>query len=412
MPVLCCYSARQQQKQMSALEKLSNENIRTRPRPRDIPLSNLCNVDGLLVDGFDSENTKLRLGRWASAALSAIITRLTRHTSKENASHHHASITIGNSEEQIARRAELRRLRDKRIQEELHNDYGSDKSSRSVRYISSFTNISGLGRGPRDTIEFAVQQPEKHREEDTSHTTRVDITKLAVQQSETSAEEDPTHRTEDVKRQALPPPTKLQLPTPASQGSFTGQCDGRWVLDVWLSAQEKQSRESSVVRLQHPEMESTAIPEQTSRLSGCLGMASSSEQSTRGRSNDKSDSGDHQNRATHVSRKTPASRSQLKQSYYFRDPEWDKNSSKERNVITESPSEHLIQSYAAAMAFTNSFDNGSLNYVSQTPSFQSSLARSQSPIHELKDQNLQILGLSDFPCEFKRGIFSKALTFP
>ncbi|KAK7998604.1 hypothetical protein PG991_015083 [Apiospora marii] len=66
------------------------------------------------------------------------------------------------SEGELARRAELRRLRQKRIEEELKDEQEAEEKTLPHDYRGSFGHHGGeLPRGgPRDTIEFGVADPE------------------------------------------------------------------------------------------------------------------------------------------------------------------------------------------------------------------------------------------------------------
>ncbi|KAK8134399.1 hypothetical protein PG984_006411 [Apiospora sp. TS-2023a] len=66
------------------------------------------------------------------------------------------------SESELARRAELRRLRQKRIEEELKDEQEAEQKTIPRDYRGSFGHHGGeLPRGgPRDTIEFGVTDPE------------------------------------------------------------------------------------------------------------------------------------------------------------------------------------------------------------------------------------------------------------
>ncbi|KAI8672219.1 hypothetical protein NCS56_00684500 [Fusarium sp. Ph1] len=70
--------------------------------------------------------------------------------------------SLGNSDEEIARRAELRRLMRQRIQDELQTEQPDDdmenKPAHGIRCIASIVNLGLPSAGPRDAIEFAVNK--------------------------------------------------------------------------------------------------------------------------------------------------------------------------------------------------------------------------------------------------------------
>lgn len=97
----------------------------------------------------------------SASTLAAVKARLRRHVSQDSISR------LGESEEQIARRAEVKRLMRKRIREELQSDGGPVHSKDSaLQYPAppSVASFSGLGNGPRDTIEFAVDEITQEKE--------------------------------------------------------------------------------------------------------------------------------------------------------------------------------------------------------------------------------------------------------
>lgn len=136
---------------------------------REIPFGTPSQLDELIVDDDDDadtvDNPQPHLTRRASAALGAVRSRFIRHLSSESDVKRQSTASIGKSQEEIARRAELRRLRQKRIQDELQDEFqgnqishqASNASMASVRHGSPTTPLqSQPGGGPRDTIEFAV----------------------------------------------------------------------------------------------------------------------------------------------------------------------------------------------------------------------------------------------------------------
>lgn len=114
----------------------------------------------LIVDDSDDEEHPPQSKRSASGAFDAVKTKLGRRISHEKSMKRRSQSTVGKSEEEIARRAELRRLRAKRIQDELNSDQSNNVSThtsiKSTRYLSPLIDIGLPGHGPRDTIEFSV----------------------------------------------------------------------------------------------------------------------------------------------------------------------------------------------------------------------------------------------------------------
>ena len=86
-----------------------------------------------------------------------------RHVSQDSLGRSKSRSAVGTSEEEIARRAELKRLMHKRIQDELQSEARQEiQSETSSRYAGR--RIESLpGGGPRDNLEFSVA----HTSEDT-----------------------------------------------------------------------------------------------------------------------------------------------------------------------------------------------------------------------------------------------------
>lgn len=84
--------------------------------------------------------------------------RIVKHLSQDSGPRRHSRVSIGHSDEELARRAEVRRLRQMRIQDELNkdvdNDGNSNRSHQSARYLSTLIDMGSPCSGPRDTLEF------------------------------------------------------------------------------------------------------------------------------------------------------------------------------------------------------------------------------------------------------------------
>jgi len=115
----------------------------------------------LVDDDSDGDGDMSQRSRTKSlGTLSFVKTRLRRHLST-NSMHRRCRTSIGQSEEEVARRAELRRLMHRRIQEELqHEDTSISMSERrsAARYSVPY-NEELPGGGPRDKVEFSVVEP-------------------------------------------------------------------------------------------------------------------------------------------------------------------------------------------------------------------------------------------------------------
>ncbi|KAI2632199.1 hypothetical protein GGR54DRAFT_634964 [Hypoxylon sp. NC1633] len=115
----------------------------------------------LEVDDSDEDETMRSTRNSSTGTLEVIKTRFIRRLSQKSESRRLSQQSLGTSDEEIARRAELKRLMRKRIEEELKSeeeqeepDEKSDSASESKVDIPA--NVEMLGGGPRDNIEFAV----------------------------------------------------------------------------------------------------------------------------------------------------------------------------------------------------------------------------------------------------------------
>ncbi|KAL7903220.1 hypothetical protein HDV63DRAFT_412273 [Trichoderma sp. SZMC 28014] len=131
--------------------------------PTELELEQLVVDDS---DGDGGENNASVKASSTSSALNVVRTKLARHMSNENEPHRRSRASAGHSQEEVARRAELRRFRHQRIQEELKNDdnpaESSNTSHRSTSYLSPLIDAGQPMVGPRDTIEFTVADVSYH----------------------------------------------------------------------------------------------------------------------------------------------------------------------------------------------------------------------------------------------------------
>ena len=98
-------------------------------------------------DLSDANSEMLNARRYNSSALIAVTRKLKQHLSREALSKRRSKSSVGTSEEEIERRAELRRIRHKRIQEELSNEglYDDDAYSMgSIPDVNASTNSPPL----------------------------------------------------------------------------------------------------------------------------------------------------------------------------------------------------------------------------------------------------------------------------
>jgi hypothetical protein len=96
-------------------------------------------LQAIFEDRSEYDEQGLVLSKMGSSAIKAVKSKMRRHLSLESGlSKRHSRSSVGNSEEEVERRKELRRLRDKRIQEELSNDnYDEDAEAITFATVSN-----------------------------------------------------------------------------------------------------------------------------------------------------------------------------------------------------------------------------------------------------------------------------------
>ncbi|KAK0741853.1 hypothetical protein B0T21DRAFT_408706 [Apiosordaria backusii] len=117
----------------------------------------------LVVEDSDSEDEPDHPAphNRSTSTLQLVRTRIRRHLSQDSLSKRKARSAVGCTQEEIQRRAELKRLMHKRIQEELRSEEGQGSSHSDVssdRHPGSPKIDLLPGGGPRDNIEFSVTE--------------------------------------------------------------------------------------------------------------------------------------------------------------------------------------------------------------------------------------------------------------
>ncbi|KAH7183019.1 uncharacterized protein B0J16DRAFT_159769 [Fusarium flagelliforme] len=111
-------------------------------------------------DSFDSDLGRPRAKNKSSTTFGVVRNRLIRSISHNTSSDQPSRVSVGNSEEEVARRAELRRIMRLRIQDQLESEEAEDqfenKTTRSIRRAISSVDLAFPTSGPRDAIEFGV----------------------------------------------------------------------------------------------------------------------------------------------------------------------------------------------------------------------------------------------------------------
>ncbi|KAJ4269617.1 hypothetical protein NW762_001285 [Fusarium torreyae] len=390
-------------------------------------------------DDSDTDNDQSRAANKSNTSFGVVCNKLIQSIS-HNASHDQPSLaSLGNSEEEIARRAELKRIMRQRIRDELDSDetdnHIENKPTHSIRCIASVVNLALPSAGPRDTIEFGVKRSSSLR----AQATRIETGQLGQNVSRDLHTPQSTEETTTIPERALPgmldgknnlkgdadglvssaahfstqmPVTErldlahsqkyFQLSNSASpldrilgpDSSFNSRHassgDGHSALGVWLIAQGLRSRDNSTLFFDDEE-EDEGEDEETE----APGEAEYTKQY-----------------ANSLEREKPAPLSELHEPSGNRDmlvsyesaiidnasnemqlkSRFHSNSQKKHQEVSTSPGE-LSWGLAVTTLFNSSTDNTSSDYPSK---FQSSPARSQHNLYKLDPQDLESMELSPF----------------
>ncbi|RSL64537.1 hypothetical protein CEP54_004643 [Fusarium duplospermum] len=155
-------------------------------------------IHRLLDDDSDSEQDQPHATKKGGCAFDAVRNKLIRTMSHDSSTKNPSLTSLGNSEEEIARRAELRRLMRQRIQDELQTELPDDdmenKPAHGIRCIASIVNLGLPSAGPRDAIEFAVNK---------SPSLDARVPRSAKDQSHEIDASEPQNATDDQKKTSL-----------------------------------------------------------------------------------------------------------------------------------------------------------------------------------------------------------------
>ncbi|KAL6833941.1 hypothetical protein J3E69DRAFT_376889 [Trichoderma sp. SZMC 28015] len=392
--------------------------------PADLPSEDPTELGQLVVDDSDGDGEEENPLTKTSSALNVVRTKLIRHISHENEPNRRSRASAGHSQEEVARRAELRRFRHQRIQEELKNEESKAESSstshRSTRYLSPLIDAGQPRVGPRDALEFTVADAHLN-------TTQPPPTQDA--QSTETHHKEACDSSQD-QGGVLKPPVTLALSgveswdqahplRPPSTHSSTSQkltgCSvnvprlGRFLgadnefdirhgahaweeqsaLGIWLAAQGLQSRSSSV-RPGGSETNDRNLGNQSLSPQEDFGGIDSTVEAlfpTRCRVTDVEELQDQKNSFESVSFESSLSNNRVQS---------------EANA-TLLGRNLLLKPDILDIAISRPADPSSSDYPSVLPSFQPSPDRSQSNLHHLSAEDLESLELSPFSW---RGNFS------
>lgn len=127
--------------------------------PKIPKLNDLAIEESEVDEGFPQPLSR-RLSKKAGNALGLAGRKLIHHISHNIKRRRRSRISVGNSQEEVDRRAELKRFMHQRIQTELESEESNNASSAtslsSLRYLSPLIDSAVPSTGPRDNIEFTV----------------------------------------------------------------------------------------------------------------------------------------------------------------------------------------------------------------------------------------------------------------
>ncbi|KAL7798244.1 hypothetical protein V8C37DRAFT_407860 [Trichoderma ceciliae] len=386
--------------------------------PPELPLEDPTELEQLVVDESDDDgdgnNTLIK----TSSALNVVRTKLIRHISHDNENNRRSRASAGHSQEEVARRAELRRFRHQRIQEELKNEESNAESSntshRSTRYLSPLIDAGQPSVGPRDAIEFTVTDghplstaqvspvqdlaSKEGKQEEMNDTTQEEVPVTgppnipAVASAEAQDQPLPLRppSTHSAKSQKLAG-CSYNVPRLSRVLGTDNEFDIRhgahaWeeqsTLGIWLAAQGLRSRGSSI-RPGDSEANDLNVRGQVSSPNEDFGVIDSAADAL-----------------------LPTHCEEINEVKYhgqgdlFESASFDSSLSNDRTNgdadITLLGRNLLLGPRALDIATIRPVDNSSSNYPSVLPSFQPSPNRSQSNFHHLSAEDLESLELSPF----------------
>lgn len=373
-------------------------------------------------------------------ALSGVKARLSKQLFHEAGLRRQSRVSIGHSDEELARRAEVRRLRQQRIQDELDKEGGddgcSDKSHRSTHYLSPMIDMGSPGSGPRDTIEFTFEsccagsnstsselsfcpitvttaegntEPSQNLQMELESSARSLVPQskdeIASQARSQSAAGSPSVRC--ISPLAMPQRPSSCAPSTASLNRILGldnefnirhgshAWEDQSALGIWLIAQGMRSNNSSALQSDACDVTTTPTNRESLLPPGDLGGVDSIIDSSK----------------SHIRDVQATVGSALKAGD-------EKSQSLPGNVQSQSsacPPVHDLRDEPVGSSTTDSSSclnapkstavdangNGSSNYPSVLPSFQPSPAASQKGGYILSQKDLENLDFSSFQCEYE-----------
>ncbi|KAH7320202.1 hypothetical protein B0I35DRAFT_478467 [Stachybotrys elegans] len=362
----------------------------------------------------------------ANVALEVICSGISRQVSIFNKTRHRARLSIGKSDEQLARRAELKRLMHKRIQEEIRSEESEDTPKNNGKgqtvHAAGSKQTTILTSGPRDNIEFevvvpdnAVTKPLLHSQQGASLARSPTYRRNSCPVGCGTPQPDmsPDRKTDGSKRHSFSdlPTARLSVSNvfegdktnilsfgAKQSGSKAEKSDSpipdkqSWdthsALGIWLIAQGLQSRDNSTIGFDKPMILDAEATKncKTDDLDTLAEIATTESVDTfaTAESPPKSQNLSESKRVSmDGDTRLPARR-----------PEPDESPRDSDSASTTNAD--LKEAYALAMAYATPRDNSSSEYPSAMPSFQPSPVRSRSQLPKLSLRDLQGIQFSPF----------------
>lgn len=394
----------------------------------------LCQL--VVDDDSDNEGDGSQSAKRSTRTLDVVRTKLIRHMSQDNETKRQSRVAIGHSEEELARRAELRRFRQKRIQDELDKegslDDGSNKSHRSTRYLSPLIDLGQPGNGPRDTIEFTVgdsnaaPEPCAFAPDDTCESGQrrsscpelVEPCERSITSCTGADNISPSRDMASTTPVVHPsrPSTAQNTSAPRLSGVSSNPprldrvlgtendfdirhgshaWDDQSALGIWLIAQGMRSRENSLIRLGDPQSDKAAgqervrsPPQEFGGIDSVIDAPAPTQDNSMAVSSRSQD--------TWENAKPSQSRPQPTDSNHSGCRDSDMADVSKTCITT---SEHPSGGQAMATNLERPLDHASSDYPSVIPSFQPSPAYSMANNYSLSPQDIENLELSPFQCK-------------
>lgn len=397
-------------------------------------------LEQLEIDDSDGADDHVPLSKRASVTWTAVCNRLTRHISLEGTFKKQTPSLTGHSQEEIARRAELKRLMHRRIQDELLCDDDLPDACSEAQKTVHKPSVSNLGQsrgGPRDTIEFIVNK--KDHTQTSSESENVNLTDRKglgffaesvipehapakdqvittasspgcgrySREADTTGKEEMADNIHNATEFRGSPDNcddimKTSRPSRAHQAKSDSRDSQSWethsILAMWLRSQSTRSREPSFAYLddsepnqsisdkhKEPYSDDVVKPHASPRCNSDFGQRPGALLSAEVQGENSPGT-------------CPTTTTLPPQVSVSNEQQASKDSVPK--VFPLSPSEDLAQSYAVAMAFDDKVEAAASSaYPSVIPSIQTSPMTSQTNIfYNLNSRDLHSIQLSSLPC--------------